>query len=87
MLGQADQSLVESQWLDIYNVVGGINGSINKAIQTIKAYLGASNISLRIRDVQKCVQSAIKQLVGPRREKGGEKGVLDQITKDIQKTL
>jgi hypothetical protein len=25
--------------------------------------------------------------VGPRREKGGEKGVLDQIAKDVQKTL
>ncbi len=32
MLGQADQLLVESQWLDIYNVAGGINRSTNIAI-------------------------------------------------------
>ncbi len=44
-------------------------------------------MSPRIRDAQKCIQSAIEQLAGPRREKGGEKGVLDQIAKDVQKTL
>ncbi len=87
MLGQADQLLVESQWSDIYNIVGGINRSTNVAIQTIEAYLGASNMSPRIRDVQKCIQSTIKQLAGPRREKGREKRVLNQIAKDIQKIL
>ncbi len=51
MLGQANQSLAESQQSDIYNVAEGINGSTNVAIQTIKAYLKASNILPRIRDV------------------------------------
>ncbi len=51
MSGQANQLLVESWWSDIYNIAGGINGSTNKAIQTIEAYLGASNMSPRIRDV------------------------------------
>ncbi len=87
MSGQANQLLVESQWSDIYNIVGGIDRSINIAIQTIKAYLGASNILPRIRDIQKHVQSAIEQLVEPRREKGGEKEVLDQIVKNVQKIL
>jgi hypothetical protein len=68
-------------------VAGGIDRSTNAAIQTIEAYLGASNMSPRIRDTWKRVQSAIEQLAGPRREKGGGKGVLDQIAKDIQKTL
>jgi hypothetical protein len=44
-------------------------------------------MSPRIRDVWKHVRSAIEQPAGPRREKGGEKGVLDQIAKDVQKTL
>ncbi len=53
MSGQADWSLVESQWSDIYNIAGGINRLTNAAIQTIKAYLEALNMSPRIRDIQK----------------------------------
>ncbi len=55
MSGQANQLLVESQWSDVYNIVGGIDGSTNVAIQTIEAYLGALNMSPRIRDVQKYI--------------------------------
>jgi hypothetical protein len=51
MSGQADQLLAESQWSDAYDTTGGINGSTNVAIQTIEAYLGALNMSPRIRDV------------------------------------
>jgi hypothetical protein len=53
MSGQADWSLAESQWSDVYDVAGGIDGSTNEAIQTIEAYLGASNMSPRIRDAWK----------------------------------
>ncbi len=83
MLGQANQLLVESQQSDIYNIIEGINRSTNVAIQTIEVYLKVLNISPRIRDIQKYIQSTIKQLVGPRREKGREKEVLNQIIKDI----
>ena len=54
----------------------------------IKAFLGALNILIRIKDAWKRVKNAVRKPArGRKDEKEGESEVLSQITRDVQKTL
>lgn len=59
------------------NTIGGINRQTNDTIQTIKAFLGALNISLRIRDTWKYMRNIVEHPVKAREEGEGDKAVLE----------
>ena len=88
MSGQAGRSLVGSRWADATDATGDIDGLTNEAIRMIEAFLGASNMSIRIKDTWKRVKNAVgKPARGRKGEKEGESEVLSQIARDVQKTL
>ena len=64
MPGQAGRSLAGSQKRDATDATGGIDSTTNEAIQIVEAFLGASSVSLRVRDAWKRVRDAVGKPAG-----------------------
>ena len=87
MSGQAGRSLAGSQETAATDAIGDIEEPIVEAIQVIEAFLGSSSMSLRVKDAWKRVRNAAERPANARGEVAGQGKVLEQVARDVRKTL
>ena len=87
MSGQAGRSLAGSQETAATDAIGDIEEPIVEAIQVIEAFLGSSSMSLRVKDAWKRVRNAAERPANIKEEVIRQGKVLEQVTRDVQKTL